>query len=205
MSTALDNDLLAIHGLAVKKAGTAADVAAIIGASEEDVTRALSAARDAGRVIEAKGMYMVTPKGRAWLVKTYPTACADLRANDAFLAAYEQFEVINRRILDLFTRWQTVKVAGQAVPNDHSDEDYDNKIIDELGDIHDEALDVFEAFAAVEPRFAVYRDRFEVAYDRVLAGDIEWVSGAKLDSYHTVWFELHEDILRLLGRARTES
>ena len=44
-------------------------------------------ARDAGRVIEAKGMYMVTPKGRAWLVKEYPKACAELRANDDFVAA----------------------------------------------------------------------------------------------------------------------
>ncbi len=75
-------------------------------------------ARDAGRVIEAKGMYMV--KGRAWLVKEYPKACAELRANEDFVAAYERFEVINRDILDLFTRWQTVTVAGQPVPNDHT-------------------------------------------------------------------------------------
>ena len=29
----------------------------------------------------------------------------------------------------------------------------------------------------------------------------EW---AKIDSYHTVWFELHEDLLRMLGREREE-
>jgi len=25
-----------------------------------------------------------------------------------------------------------------------------------------------------------------------------------VDSYHTVWFELHEDLLRILGREREE-
>src|SRR3954452_2997807 len=186
MSTALEADLLAVHGLAVKKAGSAASVATILGATEDEVVRSLGAARDQGYVIEAKGMYMVTPKGRAWLVKQYPEACAELRASDAFVSAYERFEEINREILDLFTRWQTVTVAGAAVPNDHTDADYDNKIIDQLGDLHEETLPVLEAFAAVEPRFAVYRDRFEAAYDQVLAGELEWVSGAKLDSYHTV-------------------
>ena len=32
----------------------------------------------------------------------------------------------------------------------------------------------------------------------------EWVSDARLPSYHTLWFELHEDLLRILGRRRAE-
>jgi hypothetical protein len=36
----------------------------------------------------------------------------------------------------------------------------------------------------------------------VLSGAIDYVSGVKVDSYHTVWFELHEDLLRMLGRSR---
>jgi hypothetical protein len=33
---------------------------------------------------------------------------------------------------------------------------------------------------------------------------IEWISDAKIESYHTLWFELHEDLLRLMRREREE-
>jgi hypothetical protein len=51
----------------------------------------------------------------------------------------------------------------------------------------------------------VYRRRLDDAYDKVLAGEHDHVSGARIDSYHTVWFELHEDLLRMLGREREEA
>lgn len=205
MSTVIASDLLVLHGLAVKKAGTAEAVASVIGVGTGDAERELNAARDAGNVIEAKGTYMLTPTGRALLDEQYPVACADLRANADFVGAYERFEAINAEILDLFTRWQTATVAGAPVPNDHTDLDYDNKIVDQLGDIHDRAVPVLDAFAAADERFTIYRDRLAAAYDKVLAGESDYVSGAKIDSYHTVWFELHEDILRILGRTRRES
>ena len=59
--------------------------------------------------------------------------------------------------------------------------------------------------AALEPRLGLYKDRLDEAYDKALAGEHEWVSGARIDSYHTVWFELHEDLLRMLGREREEA
>lgn len=205
MNTAIDTHMLALHGLAVKKAGPADAVAGIMGLDRDECEAALNAARDAGRVIEAKGTYMLTPLGRGWLDEQYPTVCARLRTDDRFVGGYEEFEDVNRDILDLFTRWQTITVGGATVANDHTDEDYDNGIIDELGDIHERSLPVIESFTMVEPRFSVYRDKLGEAYDKVLAGEKDWVSGARIESYHTLWFELHEDLLRLLGRQRTES
>lgn len=205
MSTTIDTGLLVLHGLAVKKAGTAEAVSGIVGVPQEEAERALATASESGRVMGAKGMYMLTPAGRSWLDEQYPQACAALRSDDDFVGGYEEFEDINRDILDLFTRWQTVSVGGAAVPNDHTDEDYDNGIIDELGDIHERALPVFDRFASVDGRFSIYRDKLAAAYDKVLAGDKDWVSGARIESYHTLWFELHEDLLRMLGRTRTES
>ena len=35
-------------------------------------------------------------------------------------------------------------------------------------------------------------------------GEIAWVSDARIESYHTVRFELHEDLLRLMRRERGE-
>ncbi len=199
-----DVELLALHGLAVKKAGSAAAVADILGLPEGDVSSALDAAAGAGRAMAAKGMFMVTPAGRSWLDEQYPTAYADLRENPEATAAYERFERVNRELLRLFTDWQMMPAGGERVPNDHSDPDYDRDVIDRLGALHERGLKPLERFQALDGRLGEYIRRLESAYDRVLGGEQEYVSGARVDSYHTVWFELHEDLLRMLGREREE-
>ncbi|MBK5220227.1 MAG: hypothetical protein JJE35_10655 [Thermoleophilia bacterium] len=201
-----DQDLLALHALAVKKAGNAEAVAAILGGNEEEISAALDAAVAAGHAAGANGMFMVSPGGREWLDERYPEAYADFRADPAATEAYERFERINRELLGLFTDWQMVPAAGgERVPNDHSDSDYDAGIVDRLGAQHERAEKVLDRFAELEQRLGIYKTRLDDAYDRVLAGDHDYVSGARIDSYHTVWFELHEDLLRMLGREREEA
>ncbi|MDX6589288.1 MAG: hypothetical protein QOI84_562 [Solirubrobacterales bacterium] len=201
-----DLDLLALHGLAVKKAGGAEAVAAVIGSDESAVAGALDDAVASGRAAGAKGTYMVSPAGREWLDERYPEAFADFRADEAASEAYERFERINRELLSLFTDWQMIPAAGgERIANDHSDADYDAGVVDRLGAQHERAEKVLDRFAALEPRLGIYRRRLDEAYDRVLAGDHDYVSGARIDSYHTVWFELHEDLLRMLGREREEA
>ena len=202
-----DIDLLALHGLAVKKAGSPAAVAAVLGGEDEEaITAALVEAVAAGRAAGAKGTFMVSPAGREWLDQRYPEVFAEFRANPEASEAYERFERINRELLALFTDWQMMPSAGgERVPNDHSDSDYDHGVVDRLGAQHERAEKVLDRFAGLEPRLGVYRERLDEAYDRVLAGAIDWVSGARIDSYHTVWFELHEDLLRMLGREREEA
>jgi hypothetical protein len=199
-------DLLALHGLAVKKAGSPAAVAAILGADESDVEAALEEAVAAERAAGANGTFMVSPAGRAWLDERYPEEFAAFRESPEASDAYERFEKINRELLALFTDWQMMpSAAGERVPNDHSDADYDAGLIDRLGAQHERAEKVLDRFAALEERLGIYRARLDDAYDKVLAGEHDWVSGARIDSYHTVWFELHEDLLRMLGRQREEA
>jgi hypothetical protein len=201
-----DQELLSLHALAVKKAGNAEAVAAILGAGEADVAPALEAHVEAGRAAGANGMFMVSPAGREWLEERYPEAYAGFRENPEASEAYERFEKINRELLKLFTDWQMMPAAGsERVPNDHSDTDYDAEIVDRLGDQHERAEKVLDRFAALEERLGIYKTRLDEAYDKVLAGEHDWVSGARIDSYHTVWFELHEDLLRMLGREREEA
>lgn len=201
-----DLDLLALHGLAVKKAGGPAAVAAILGVEEAGIAAALEAAVESDRAAGAKGTFMVAPLGREWLDERYPEAFAGFRANPAATEAYERFERINRKLLELFTDWQMIPAAGgERVANDHSDADYDAGIVDRLGDQHERAEKVLDSFAELEPRLSIYRERLDAAYDKVLAGDHDYVSAVRIDSYHTVWFELHEDLLRMLGREREEA
>ena len=199
---ARDIELLALHGLAVKKAGSAAAVADILGRDEGEVTAALDEAAAAGRAMSAKGTYMVTPAGRSWLDERYPEAYAQFRADPESTAAYERFERVNRELLTLFTDWQMMPAGGERIPNDHSDPEYDRDIVDRLGALHERGLKPLERYRALDERLGEYIRRLEAAYDRVLAGEHDFVSGARVDSYHTVWFELHEDLLRMLGRQR---
>jgi hypothetical protein len=147
---------------------------------------------------------MVAPAGQAYLAEQYPIRYAQVREDGALTAAYERFEKVNTDLLALFTDWQTVPAGGVRHPNDHHDQEYDKRIIDRLGDLHEKAERVVGRCAEVWPRLSRYLVRLEAAYDRVLAGEIDYVSGVRIDSYHTVWFELHEDLLRMLGRTRQE-
>ncbi|HZD68575.1 MAG TPA: hypothetical protein VFA45_06565 [Actinomycetes bacterium] len=52
--------------------------------------------------------------------------------------------------------------------------------------------------------FGRYLDRLQVARDAVLAGQADRLSGADESSYHSLWFLLHEVLLRTLGRNREE-
>ena len=196
------DEFTALHGLVLKKAAPAQEVAAVLGASEADVTPALDAAVAEKRAMAGRGKYMVTPAGRTWLDQQYPVLFADLRADPGADAAYTAFEKVNRELLALMTRWQTVTVGGEAVPNDHSDADYDARIMDELAKLDEEAGPGLDTFARLVPRLAVHRRRLSEALARASAGETDYVSGVRVASYHTVWFELHEDLLRLLGRTR---
>ena len=95
-------------------------------------------------------------------------------------------------------------MRGQRAPNDHSDKDYDARIIDRLGDLHERSEDALEKLASALPRLAIYREKLEAALDKAETGAIAWISDAKIESYHTVWYELHEDLLRLMQRERSE-
>ncbi|NMH98614.1 hypothetical protein [Pseudonocardia acidicola] len=200
----METNVLVLHGLVVKKAGTAEQIAAILGADEAQVRAELEAAVASGDVAGAKGTFMPTPVGRARLDAAYPEAYAAVRKDEAFTGAADRFEVVNRKLLALLTRWQSVPQAGTTVPNDHSDPAYDNAILDELGDLHERAEPILDAFADAVPRMKAYAGRLAAAYDRALAGETDFVSGVRVDSYHTVWHELHEDLLRILGRTRQE-
>ncbi len=194
----------AMHGLAIRKFGTGAAVASVLGASAAEVQAALEAVVADGQAMSAKGAFMLTPKGQQALVADYPVRFAALRADPGLAEAYARFEVMNNGLKQLVTEWQTMVVAGETVPNDHSDADADAKIIDRLGNLHERAEAMLASLAVPVPRLRRYTERLDHALDRAEAGETAFVSGAKIDSYHTVWFELHEDLLRILDRKRDD-
>ncbi len=195
---------LVLHGLAIKKHADAAAVAAAIGLDEAEVQAALEEALAKGRVMCAGGAYSLTPVARVALEGAYSRLFAAQRADPAFAAAHERFETINRELKQLMTAWQTIEIDGESVLNDHSNKDYDDRLIDRLGTLHERAVAILRQLAAGLPRLAIYAEKLEAALEKAEDGAIEWVSSARIESYHTLWFELHEDLLRILGRTRQE-
>lgn len=195
---------LALHGLAIKKHGDAAAVAEITGLDPVTVQAALEEAVKAGRAVKAGEKYMLQPAAQISLKTGYSRDFAPQRADVAMQATYDNFEKINERLKALITDWQMVTVGGQKLPNDHSDPDHDHKIIDALGALHEFAEPILDRFARGLPRLAVYKALLTAALEKAEDGDVAWVSDARCMSYHTVWFELHEDLIRVLNRTRIE-
>lgn len=195
---------MVMHGVAIKKHGTAKAIAGIIDKPLEVVESVLRQAAEQDRVVDTDGKYMLSPAGHMIVASEYSRFCHDLRANKAFVQAYEQFEIVNKELKQLITDWQTMEVGGKRVTNDHSDKDYDADIIDKLGDLHERFEPILKKMTQAEARMTVYENKLETALEKAEDGDPEWVSAANIESYHTVWFEMHEDLLRVLGRVRDE-
>ena len=136
-----------------------------------------------------------------------PQAFAGFRADPEATAAYERFERINRELLALFTDWQMMPTpAASGCPTTTPTPTTTTASSTASARQHERAEKVLDRFAALEPRLGEYTPPARRApTTRCSPARHDWVSGARIDSYHTVWFELHEDLLRMLGREREEA
>ncbi len=200
----MDNRDLVYHGLAIKRHAEAPAIAELIGLPKDHVASLLQTAAATGRAVEAKGAYILSPLARIGLEARYALHFGHLREDKAFNAAYQSFERINRTLKQVITEWQTIEVGGRKVANDHSDKAHDEAIIDRLGAVHEQVETVLNALGAKLPRMKIYAKKLLHALEAAEDGDHEWVSDIRRESYHTVWFELHEDLLRIMGQVREE-
>lgn len=124
-------------------------------------------------------------------------------AADGVRAAYDQFLPRNAELIRVCHDWQ---VGPNGHGNDHRDAKFDWAVIDRLAAIDDRAGPVIRRLGAAVDDFAGYRPRLRTARAHVEDGGIEWFTSPRIDSYHTVWMELHEHLLVALGLDRgTES
>lgn len=195
---------LVFHATAIKRHAPPAAIAALAGVPEAEARAELEAAVATGRAFEAKGAYALTPLAGVALQARYGLHFADLRADAGFVAAYEGFERINITLKQIITDWQTLDVGGTKIANDHRDKAHDAAVIDRLGGLHEQAEPILNRLAGKLPRLRYYADKLLAALEAAEDGDPEWVSDIRRDSYHTVWFELHEELLRIMGREREE-
>jgi hypothetical protein len=195
---------LVFHGLAIKRHAAPSVIAGFIAMPEAAVVEVLNDAVATGRAVEAKGAFALTPLAGVALHGRYGLHYGDLREDRKFRDAYDAFERINVQLKQIITDWQTMTVGGKRVANDHSDKGHDDAVIDRLGALHEQIEPVLAAISGGLPRMTVYATRLLTALEQAEDGNPEWVSDVRRDSYHTVWFELHEDLLRIMGETRAE-
>ena len=139
------------------------------------------------------GQLVLTPAGRAEADSVF------LVRDDVVRDAYEQFLPRNAELLRVCHDWQ---VRGSGGPNDHRDATYDWGVIDRLGAIDERVGPVVRRLGRKVTVFDGYRERLRNARRQVEDGGREWFTSPRIDSYHTVWMELHEHLLVALGLER---
>jgi pyruvate,orthophosphate dikinase len=123
---------------------------------------------------------------------------------DNALAALDAFLLLDHRMKDTVTAWQMREVDGTQTFNDHTDPAYDEGVLARLVALHADASTWLAPLVAGLPRLAAYGDRLELAAAQAAEGDGRYVASPRVDSYHSIWFELHEDLILLAGRNRAE-
>jgi pyruvate,orthophosphate dikinase len=119
-------------------------------------------------------------------------------------AALDAFLPFDHRMKDIVTAWQVREIEGEPTLNDHSDANYDARVLAGLAALHEDAAAWLGKLSRGIGRLDAYRVRLDRALSLARNGDQRFVASPRVESYHTVWFELHEDLIRLSGRKRAE-
>jgi pyruvate,orthophosphate dikinase len=117
----------------------------------------------------------------------------------------DEFHALDVRMKDIVTGWQVRDVGGKQVLNDHTDTEYDARLLKEMSRLHDDAVGWLRSLACAPiPQLGVYGNRLGRALEAARNGDQRYVASPRVDSFHSVWFELHEHLIRLTGRKRSD-
>jgi hypothetical protein len=118
-------------------------------------------------------------------------------------AAHAAFVPLNRRFARTCTDWQIRPTRTDAMAgNDHTDWTWDDRVFRSLEALGRDLARVMEAPVARLARFDGYAARYSAARAKVDGGQRRWVDSPEVESCHTVWIQLHEDLLSTLGVAR---
>jgi len=192
-----------LHVLRLKGVASADAIRHATGATPDALERPLAELARDGLVERIAGAYRLTEDGRsraAALLAREREAVGLAQAT----AALDGFLDLDRRVKAAVTDWQLRPSEGGPVVNGHADPAYDAAVLARLADCHQAAIAWIAPLEDTWPRARGYRTRLASALERALAGDQRYVASPRVDSYHGIWFELHEDLIGLAGRTRAD-
>jgi pyruvate,orthophosphate dikinase len=175
---------------------------ALCAAVDADASAAIAALETDGLVESTKLGYRVTDSGRARVDELYASEReqAGLVVHDV----YEAFAPINDDVKQIVTDWQMRTIGGELTLNDHSDQRHDDNVLSRLRRTDAKVAAALEPLTVAVSRFEIYPRRLQRALALVGDGDHSMLAAPMKDSYHTVWFELHEELIILAGRNRAD-
>lgn len=205
---ASDPSFLALHVLRVRGVTPTEEVASATGLDEAVVTAAMEDHLSHDFVILRSGNlpgWSLTRFGRDEDAQLAKHELDVSHARDTVDAAYHEFLKLNPTLLRLCTDWQLLPPVDNKTPpelNRHDDADYDAEVLDRLAKVDSAVQPICAQLGDALARFGNYGRRLAAARARVEAGEHDWMTKPMIDSYHSVWFELHEDFLATLGIER---
>lgn len=208
---------MVLHALRLKGFADIDAIAEQTGLYPSQVHNFLDHLQVAEQVLHREGRvtgWTLTPSGRRRHAELIGAELDGSGSRDAVDAAYRDFIPLNQEFLAVCADWQMRPLPASAaagggggeapvVPNDHLDFAYDAGVLRRLHAVDARVQPLCRQLARTLGRFATYGPRLSLALGRVDTGDHDWFTKPMIDSYHTVWFELHEDLLTTLGLERS--
>lgn len=208
MSTPSPHELLVLHAVRIKGMADDRAVAARYGLPQSVTSELLGDFEAYGwirtyRFGDTSG-WSLTATGKARNDQQLSAELTATGGREVIEAIYTDFVPSNEQLQRASVNWQLRPSHHDPLaPNKHDDPAWDAAVITLLMELQDSLADLEPRLVGVLSRFAGYRARFGSAIGHTRAGDLRWVTGVEIDSCHSVWMELHEDLLATLGVQRT--
>lgn len=184
-----------LHQLRVGGAAGEDGLGEALGWDRPELAGVLSGASSAGLIVWTPQIsaWRLTAAGRVRVAEALRVERCDEAASRSARGVLQSLDEENARVLEACTAWQLCSgqdaVGGTAVVD----------TLDAARRRVDGQLRLWSASAA---RASRYRSRLSRALRRARAGDGAWIAGPRVDCFHGVWFQLHEDLLATLGLTR---
>ncbi len=199
--------LLVLHAVRVKGMADTAAVARRFGLDRAEAEELLLDFEAYGWVQRSEfagvGGWSLTERGRTENERLLAEELSETGARTVVTESHTSFVQLNERFLGTITKWQIRPEPGSPMAsNDHTDHRWDDRVLESLTSLSRRLRPVADSLSSALPRFEGYPDRFAAALARAERGERRYVDEPGVDSCHTVWFELHEDLIATLNLTR---
>ena len=185
--------LTALRTLGFKGLCSAQKFADLLALTPADAQGLLRRMEEQGLAEATPRGFRLTPGGRDQLERELDQERERLDPSSV-AGAYREFLEINSTFKRIVTDYQLAADDVRAR----------ERTLRRLRRLHARAMAVARRAGQAVPRLSGYGARFDRAMTAVEAGDARYWASPLVDSYHSIWFELHEELLRAEGRSRAD-
>jgi pyruvate,orthophosphate dikinase len=169
-----------------------ATVACNTGSTTDATTAIVSEAEAAELVVAGPRGYRLTADGRAQVADALAAERAALDPA-VTLDLYQRFGAIDRKFKELVTEYQLSDAPTRL-----------SWAVAGMTDVHPAVQELVARATELVARLSPYRARFDTAMEHLQRGDEKYLVSVTLDSYHTIWFQFHEELIEMAGRTRAD-